>query len=110
MKVKFLAVNHCIIENNGRKQNSINVINEKLAAEELAKVQKSREFADAKEKAIKAILSAGLPLQNCIFYDHSQSCKFNWKSYDILITEEVFNAFVENNKIENFTFNLEGKK
>lgn len=93
-----------------REQNSINAMNEKLAAEELAKVDKMRKFANAKEKAIKAILSAGLPLQNCIFYDHSQSCKFNWKSYDILITEEQFNTLVENNRIKGFTFELETKK
>lgn len=93
-----------------KKQNAINATNEKLAAEELAKVDKMRNFANAKEKAIYAILAAGLPLQNCIFYDHSQSCKFNWKSWEVLVPDDVFNAFVENNKIDGFKFEIETKK
>ena len=92
-----------------RKQAAIDEVNAEIAAKELAKVEKMRKFADAKEKAIKAILAAGLPLQNCIFYDHSQSCKFNWKNWDVLITLEQFDAFIKNNKIESFTFEIETK-
>jgi hypothetical protein len=93
-----------------RKIDKINEANKKRFDDEMAQIEKTKKSAAAKEKALKAILSAGLPLQNCIFYDHSSSCNFNWKSYDILITEEQFTVFVKNNKIDGFTFELETKK
>jgi hypothetical protein len=70
-----------------RKQQKIDDDNKKRAVDEIKKCKQLAEFAEAKTKAVKAIVAAGLPLCNCKFYDHSKSCKFNWKSYDTLITD-----------------------
>lgn len=40
------------------------------------------------------ILNAGLPIDNLIYYNHTNKAVFNWKDYDKKITQEQFNNFI----------------
>jgi hypothetical protein len=48
--------------------------------------------ADQEYKVKRAVLTAGLPLDNFIYYDHTATGVFNWKDYGEKITPEQFAA------------------
>lgn len=76
-----------------------------LACEE--KVQK----AITKRNVYLAILETGIPMDNVIYYDHSNEVEFNWKSCKNKITKEQFDEFmnkVDRSKLpENIKFRME---
>lgn len=80
----------------------------KERAEDAEKKRVQKQFSDLKEKLdekIKtlvdeynvelAVLSYGFSLDNFIYYNHTNTGKFNWKSYESKITKDQFNGFVE---------------
>jgi hypothetical protein len=73
-------------------------------AKDIAKVNRE---CDAK----RAVLLGGLSLENFIFYNHTQTGSFNWKSYDKKITQEQFDAFLlsEHSKIEGVKWEISKK-
>lgn len=50
---------------------------------------------DMKYKVQYAVASAGLPLNNFIFYDHTSEGIFNWLDYEKKISKEDLNAFLQ---------------
>lgn len=83
-------------------------INIKKRADEKAAVAKQKLFDDIKEElheAIKkhqseynvkfCILSAGISLENFIYYTHSNEGSFNWKDYGSRLSKEEFTKFME---------------
>lgn len=54
----------------------------------------------------KAVLDAGLPLDNFIFYNHKNEGHFNWKDYDKKISKKQFQDFLTKVSIENVTFTM----
>ena len=43
-----------------------------------------------------AVLNSGLPLDNFIYYTHSNTGVFNWKGYEAKITEDQLTEFTKN--------------
>jgi hypothetical protein len=83
--------------------------NEKIKAEKNAFILKAREERDKKIKNANIeykiqllVLKSGLSLKNTIFYSHSNTLSFNWKSYEPKITEKQFRDFCEKINIEEF--------
>jgi hypothetical protein len=61
-------------------------------------------------EACKAVLDGGLPIDNFIYYTHTHEGKFNWNESSPKITQEQFDAFIENASLPHgITFVL-GKK
>lgn len=62
--------------------------------------------AQIEYNAKKAVLDAGLSLENFIFYNHTKKGSFNWKNYGKRTTEEEFQNFVnsEYSNIEGITW------
>lgn len=103
-----------------------NPVNIKKRADDKAAAEKQKLFDDIKEeleKAIKkhteeynvkfAILSAGLPINNFIYYNHNNEGCFNWLDYHKKISKAEFDGFLDwvklNPQIElpkNITFKL----
>lgn len=76
-------------------------INERRARELRDKLDKQRQgvFSDYNHKIIKLnaerdtlvhIINCGVTLDNVIYYSHSDTVKFNWKSYEKKVTKEDF--------------------
>ena len=82
----------------------------KIVAREMQKITELRNFASAKEKAIKAMLAAGFSLKNVLFVDANRNCIFNIHSYEKQIDITVLEAFISATKIDGFTFKIETKK
>lgn len=65
----------------------------------LDEVNKDFELATKKATAERdakiLVLESELPLNNFLFYNHSLTGSFNWKSYEKKVTQEQFNAFLE---------------
>ena len=62
----------------------------KLTEERDGKIKKATDEYDVKV----TILNAGLPIDNLIYYNHTNKTVFNWKDYDKKITSDQFNAFI----------------
>lgn len=72
-------------------------------AQEAARQQKYTKIEQERDKAIKKanneyivkkmVLDAGLPLDNFIYYTHSQEGTFNWSELSPKVTAEQFKAF-----------------
>lgn len=68
---------------------------------EIAKAQKEYEVK-------KTVLDGGLSLENFIFYNHTNTGAFNWKSYGVRVTNEEFSDFVRNAKLDGITWTNKG--
>lgn len=70
--------------------------------------KQDKEINDAKREyeVKKAVLDAGLNLDNFIFYKHSNTGCFNWKDYGTKITKEQFNEFIKNVNIEGVNWEI----
>jgi len=75
----------------------------------------NKEIKDAKNEfnIKKAVLDAGLSIDNFIYYTHSNEGAFNWKDFEKPISQVDFDLFLENvNKEglpEGLVFKLKGK-
>lgn len=57
--------------------------------------QKIRE-AETNKKIMLCVFDYGLPINNVIYYHHSNTLSFNWNDYGGKITQEEFDDFVNN--------------
>ena len=57
--------------------------------------QKIRE-AETNKKIMLCVFDYGLPINNVIYYPHSNTLSFNWNDYGGKITQEEFDDFVNN--------------
>lgn len=71
-------------------------IKEKLIAGITADRDKAVAKAQGEYDVKMYILNDGLPLDNFIYYTHSNKAVFNWKDYDKKISREQFDAFINN--------------
>lgn len=53
------------------------------------------EKAENERDILLYILDSGLPVNNVIYYNHSNKVVFNWKEYDTKISTEDFNNFIK---------------
>lgn len=67
---------------------------EKKRAEIINDCKKKQQKAENEKRVMLAVLDAGLSVNNVIYYDHSNELVFNWKDYEIKVTENDFNKFV----------------
>lgn len=87
--------------NNGYYTNEAKEERKKTAIEK-KRNEVNKKFADGvkklkREKDIMLyILDAGLPIDNVIYYTHTNEVVFNWKDYDKKITQEEFVDFLNN--------------
>lgn len=88
-------------QNNGYYTNEAKEERKKAAIEK-KRNEVNEKFADGvkklkREKDIMLyILDAGLPIDNVIYYTHTNEVVFNWKDYDKKITQEEFVDFLNN--------------
>lgn len=54
--------------------------------------------AEAEKKIILCVFDYGLPINNVIYYPHTNTLSFNWNGYGEKITQEEFDDFV--NKVD----------
>lgn len=80
------------------KQNEIDKV-EKEADEAIKKITKERDIK-------LYILSQGLPIDNFIFYNHTNKGVFNWLDYEKKINESQFKEFVKNNSFDEVIFEM----
>lgn len=66
----------------------------KKRAEIINDCKKKQQKAENEKRVMLAVLDAGLSVNNVIYYDHSNELVFNWKDYEIKVTENDFNKFV----------------
>lgn len=52
--------------------------------------------AEAEKKIILCVFDYGLPINNVIYYPHTNTLSFNWNDYGGKITQEEFDDFVNN--------------
>ena len=52
--------------------------------------------AEAEKKIILCVFDYGLPINNVIYYPHTNTLFFNWNDYGGKITQEEFDDFVNN--------------
>lgn len=79
-----------------RETDALQAKRDKLMAEIEAKRDKAILRAENDYKIEKYVLLSGLPLDNYIYYGHTNTVVFNWKDYDKKITKEEFDNFVQN--------------
>jgi len=82
---------------------------EKIEAEKNAFI---KEAAEKRDKAIQnaqieykvqlLVLNSGLSLKNTIYYNHSNTLSFNWKSYEPKISEKQFKDFCNKLNLDEF--------
>jgi hypothetical protein len=73
---------------------------EKIAAEMNKTIAKAQREHEVK----KAVLDAGLPLDNFIYYTHSNTGSFNWKNYGTRITKDEFSTFLHVVQLDNIAW------
>jgi hypothetical protein len=81
------------------------VLLSKLIKERDSKINEATEEFEAKKQVL--LIGGEKALQNCIYYNHSKTLAFNWKSYD-MISEELINEIIE--KINLSGIKIENKK
>lgn len=91
-----------------------NIIARKNQAIEDAKQLEYTKIATYRDKEInkanleydvkRAVLDAGFPIDNFIFYNHKNEGCFNWRDSDKKISKEQFQQFLTKVSIENVTF------
>ena len=69
--------------------------NEKKIEKLKAEAQKKIDNAKNELNTMLLINKKGLSLDNVIYYSHTNTISFNWKSYETKITEEQFNKFIK---------------
>lgn len=83
---------------------------EKKRNEIIADCEKEIQEAENRKLVMLAVLDAGIPLKNAIYYNHSNELVFNWNDYEAKITQDQFDEFiktVDKTKLpENITFKL----
>ena len=83
---------------------------EKKRNEIIAYCEKEIQKAENRKLIRLAILDAGIPLKNVIYYDHSNELVFNWNDRETKVTKNQFDEFiktVDKTKLpENITFKL----
>lgn len=52
--------------------------------------------AEAEKKIMLCVFDYGLSTDNVIYYPHTNTLSFNWKSYEKKVTQEEFDDFVNN--------------
>lgn len=76
----------------------------------IADCEKEIQEAENRKLVMLAVLDAGIPLKNAIYYNHSNELVFNWNDYEAKITQDQFDEFiktVDKTKLpENITFKL----
>lgn len=94
----------------GRKDQKKREEYEKERNEIIADYEKSVQKAENKKLVMLAVLDAGIPSKNAIYYDFKNELTFNWNDYETKITQEQFDEFVktvDKTKLpENITFKL----
>lgn len=65
--------------------------------------------AEAEKKIILCVFDYGLPINNVIYYPHTNTLSFNWNDYGGKITQEEFDDFV-NNEIERYRLATDSEK
>ena len=62
------------------------------------------EKLNAEKETLLHILNCGVPLDNVIYYKHSDKAEFNWRSYEKKVSKEDFERIVEsrNGKLPEF--------
>jgi len=82
---------------------------EKIKAEKNAYILEARKKRDEKIKNANIeykvqllVLNSGLSLKNTIYYSHSNTLSFNWKSYEAKISEKQFREFCNKLNLEEF--------
>lgn len=76
-----------------REEEKKNAEMEKLEAEEQKELNKISEEYWIKKQVLR--IGGSAALKNCIYYNHSRTLSFNWKSYD-LISAELYNNIAAN--------------
>lgn len=83
---------------------------EKKRNEIIADCEKEIQKAENRKLIRLAILDAGIPLKNVIYYDHSNELVFNWNDRETKVTKNQFDEFVktvDKTKLpKNITFKL----
>lgn len=83
---------------------------EKKRNEIIADCEKEIQKAENKKLVMLAVLDAGIPLKNVIYYDHSNELVFNWNDRETKVTKNQFDEFiktVDKTKLpKNITFKL----
>lgn len=83
---------------------------EKKRNEIIADCEKEIQTAENRKLIRLAILDAGIPLKNVIYYNHSNELVFNWNDCEAKVTKNQFDEFiktVDKTKLpENITFKL----
>ena len=83
---------------------------EKKRNEIIADCEKEIQKAENRKLIRLAILDAGIPLKNVIYYNHSNELVFNWNDCEAKVTKNQFDEFiktVDKTKLpENITFKL----
>lgn len=83
---------------------------EKKRNEIIADCEKEIQKAENRKLIRLAILNAGIPLKNVIYYNHSNELVFNWNDCEAKVTKNQFDEFVktvDKTKLpENITFKL----
>lgn len=83
---------------------------EKKRNEIIADCKKEMQKAENRKLIRLAILDAGIPLKNVIYYDHSNELVFNWNDRETKVTKNQFDEFVktvDKTKLpKNITFKL----
>lgn len=69
-------------------------------------LKKQTEKAQLEYNVKKAVLDAGLHIDNFIFYNHTKTGVFNWLDYKKRITKGQFDTFIASVKIEGVKFEL----
>ena len=85
-------------------QDAKNAEYSKLIAERDKEIAKANREYEVK----KAVLDGGLPLDNFIYYSHSNEGCFNWKNYGENVTEQQFSDFVRNSTFSDITWKNKG--
>lgn len=68
----------------------------KKRAEICERYDKKIRQAEAEKKIILCVFDYGLPINNVIYYPHTNTLSFNWNDYGGKITQEEFDDFVNN--------------
>lgn len=70
----------------------------KKRAEICERYDKKIRQAEAEKKIMLCVFDYGLPINNVIYYPHTNTLSFNWNGYGEKITQEEFDDFV--NKVD----------
>lgn len=79
---------------------------DKIKADKLKKIEKinkehEKSLAIAETKKEIELLMLDFPIDNWIYYSHTNTLSFNWKSYEKKVSKQEWDTYIENKDIKN---------